>query len=297
MDDSSETQARDPDSGQHASQIPASRHPAAPPEALPPPFERFEIAHPAVPPDLGGLSILHLCDLHIRRARPWTPTLRRVLDGLPSVPVDLVCLGGDYAEHPPDAPAAASVLAELAGAWRARLGAVGVFGNHDDGATRALLRASLPDVRWLDAETVPLPAPGAALAVVGASYPEDAFAAVASAAEPPTPATLRVGLAHHPAGAVAMTQLRVPIVLSAHTHGGQWRAGPSLAPHTSCDLPASLAWGVVRFDRSLVLTPRGLGTAALHLRVRCPPQAPLYVLRHGPLLGSGGRSAERLIAW
>ncbi len=259
---------------------------------MPAPLERFEVRHPAVPEALDGLSVLHLADLHVRARRPNSRVVRQLLRSVAEVEVDLVCLGGDYAENAGDGEAATEVVAEVVAACRARLGCVGVFGNHDDGRTRDLMRERIGGVQWIEAGVEHI----GGMRVFGASYPEDALSAARALAEGGSKGAFVLGLVHHPTGALAMAQLGAPIVLAAHTHGGQWRFGPSLAPHTSCDLPAELAWGIVRFGGSLVCTTRGIGTAAVHFRINCPAHAPVYVLRRGEVgVRDRGAWAERLV--
>lgn len=265
---------------------PVRRLSADRPVQIPGPLESYELAHPAVPPSLDGFRILHIADLHTRR--PWgaDSTVGRLIDALPRFPVDLVVLTGDYADQPGQEAPAIRTLRALARAWRSRLGAVGVYGNHDPARLKELLPKAMPQIRWLHPSGA-IQLSGVPLRVLGASYPEDVSAAVIADRElPPDPGQFRILLTHMPTEIFPAETFDLPIVFAGHTHGGQLRLSPKMAPHTSSDLPSSLASGLLRHHGTLCAISRGLGEGFLqHLRLNCPPQAPIYTLRRGPAAG------------
>ncbi len=253
---------------------------------LPRPLERYDICHPDVPPSWEGATILHLTDLHVRRGRPWTPVLRELMRVLPQIEVDLVVLTGDYPDKPRDEAAALDVIRQLAGAWRCRKGAFGIWGNHDSAGIVSRC-AEVPGVRWLDGGGVDL---GGGLAVAGTSFPEDTLALVyALESRHISPQTHFVlALAHYPTEGYSLAAMGVQLVLAGHTHGGQIRLSPSRAPHTSGDMPSDLASGLFATGNTLVAVSRGLGNAVVPFRMNCPPQAVVYRLVRGALDGSRG---------
>ncbi len=238
-----------------------------------------ELSHPEIPPQLNGLRILHLTDLHIRRGRPITPQLRKTMFALRRTPADLVFLTGDIMHRRGDEHAALQSLEALASAWSARLGAFGVFGNHDsvDFANAAKARTDIP-IQWLVNENCDV---GTNLRIVGASYPEDVLTAVGKKAS--VPGRLSLAISHYPTEIFTAAELGLPLLFCGHTHGGQFRLNKNYIPHTSCDLPGSKACGLLRFKGTVCAISRGLGTALLQFRVNCPSQIPLYILRRGPL--------------
>lgn len=252
----------------------------------PAPLECYELAHPAVPQSLEGFRILHIADLHTRR--PWGPdsTVGRLIEALPNFPVDLVVLTGDYADQPGQEAPAIRTLRAVAKAWRSRLGAVGVFGNHDPARLKTLLPDALPRIRWLHPSGA-IQLPDVPLRVLGASYPEDvSAAAIAERKLPDDPGQLRILLTHMPTEIFPAETFGIPLHFAGHTHGGQLRLSPRFAPHTSSDLPSSLASGLLRHHNTLCAISRGLGEGFLqHLRLNCPPQAPIYTLRRAPAAG------------
>lgn len=260
---------------------------------LPAPLERYDITHPAVPPALDGMTILHLTDLHVTRPPLGRPGFRRLLDGIAGITVDLVALTGDYTSHPGDEPHALAALALLRDAWRARIGAFGVFGNHDSALVVALARR-MPGITWLHNSFADVP--GLPLRVIGCGYPEDLLGTLLSmpggrAGVAESPERFPLTLVHHPTEILPAAEFGLPLLLAGHTHGGQVRVSARLAPHTSSDMPMTRACGVLRLRSTLACVSRGLGEALVELRVNCPPQAPVYTLRRGPL---PARRADRL---
>lgn len=264
---------------------------ARPAPALPFPIECYDLPHPGVPPALEGFRILHIADPHQRGPLRRRSPIGRLLAALPGLEVDLVVLTGDYQDHPGDEPHAVEALEALAGAWRSRHGAIGIWGNHDTEALRALAPAS-DGIAWLEAGVVALA--GLPMRVLGASYPEDCLAAARRAGPA---AVFTLALLHYPTEVYAAANLGAHLALAGHTHGGQVRLHAGLAPHTSCDLPHDAASGVLRLRDTLCATSRGLGTTLLPLRLRCPAQAPIYTLRRAPLPGAPCEVATPVVRW
>ncbi|MCG3124014.1 MAG: 3',5'-cyclic adenosine monophosphate phosphodiesterase CpdA [Phycisphaerales bacterium] len=263
---------------------------------LPFPLEFVDLRHPRYPSDHPPLTILHLTDLHVRHRRGWTPSLERVSRVLAHTPVDLAVFTGDAMDHPGDEDSALTALARLVSALRTRLGVVGVFGNHDSAGFR--LRADfIPGITWLRDDVLDLP--GTGIRLLGPEDPED-LVGLALAHHDLGRASPRfdIALTHYPTEIYPAAQLGIPLVLAGHTHGGQIRLTRNIAPHTSTDLPGRLASGILRLNDTLCGVPRGLGEAVVNWRLHCPRQAPVYVLRHGPLADAPAPPAlVRLTAW
>lgn len=281
--------------GSPGTALPSLRRPVAPF-----PLEFVQISHPELPEKLDGFTILHLTDFHIRRGRPLTPFLRDLIRTLPTLPVDLACFTGDAMNYPGDEAAALDATASIFSAIRTRHGVLGVFGNHDSPAFRSAA-SRIPSVRWLREQVVELP--DLPLTCVGPEDPED-FLATLLAAPPGWQGSsrFRIALAHYPTEIYPAAEFGMHMLLAGHTHGGQLRLSPDIAPHTSSDLPGRLASGVLRLGRTISCVPRGLGQAVVDWRFSCPPQAPIYILRRGPWQGPGGANDDcsqltRLLAW
>lgn len=261
----------------------------------PAPIEPFDLGHPSVPPELEGLRILHLTDSHVERIAPQPAHHHRLLDALARTPVDLIVLTGDYMTNPGDEPAALRALAQLTEAWRTRLGAFAVGGNHD--TPRFLARArEIPGIHWLSSDSVKIPIDlgrgASVLRLIGAGFPEnllDSFDASDN--------SFSIALVHYPSEIFAAAELRIPIVLSGHTHGGQLRPHSSWLPHTSCDMPGNLASGVFRLRDTVLSISRGLGVAVLPFRVNCPAHAPLYTLKRRAFASRHCESIAAIYRW
>ncbi|MBX3379963.1 MAG: metallophosphoesterase [Phycisphaeraceae bacterium] len=261
----------------------------------PGPIEPFDLCHPAVPAELDGLRILHLSDSHIERLYPQPTHHHRLLDALARTQADLIVLTGDFMTSPGDEPAALQALDQLARVWRNRFGAFAVRGNHDtprfiDGAKQ------IPGLRWLSNDSVKIPIDlgrgNSHLRIVGSGFPENLLDSI-----DPSDNSFTVALVHYPSEIFAAAELRIPIVLSGHTHGGQVRTHASWLLHTSCDMPGNLASGVFRLRDTVLCISRGLGAAVLPFRINCPSQAPLYTLRRRAFATQNCDSIAAIYRW
>ncbi len=277
---------------------------------IPPfPLEIAAIHHPELPPELDGFSILHLTDLHSRRGRPATPFVRELASSLAYCPVDLAVFTGDAMDHPGDESAALTALGSLLASCRARHGVLAVFGNHDSSTFRAAA-SQFPGIRWLRNQSLTIP--GLPLRILGPEDPADLLATCLCSPDPtpaptphptphasprPSPAPFTIALSHYPTDIYPAAEFGIHLLLAGHTHGGQLRLSPDLAPHTSTDLPGRLACGILRLRSTLCAVPRGLGQAVVELRFNCPPQAPTYILKRGPFSTPTCPNLRRLEAW
>ncbi|MBX3358530.1 MAG: metallophosphoesterase [Phycisphaeraceae bacterium] len=276
------------------------------------PIERYEIPHPALPPALDGLTVLHLSDLHARshpHARlPFT--FGSLLAAMCTVTVDVVALTGDFMHAPGHERGAIKALELIAGVLAerpARIGAYGVFGNHD---TPGLIREAvrIAGITWLAKADRPhqpriVDEPSNGLRVIGLNWPEDTAGLGLQLQEGPArPGVFPLTLAHMPTTIVSAAQLGLPLILAGHTHAGQVRLHARHAPYTSSDLPPDKASGVLRLRETLCCISRGLGDSVFPgLRFNCRHHAPLYTLRSAPLpalgFGADPRYISQVIPW
>ncbi len=266
-------------------------------------IEEIELPLPHLPVALDGLRFVHLTDLHITRASKRYARLGAVLH---QRKFDLALLTGDYMTDEGDEEIALQVMGELCRQIRPRFGCFGVFGNHDTPAGQQKLRA-LP-ITWLDHDAQQVGA--LPLTLLGAhsgriERPDAVALALAQAgavgAAPPQLARdeqpVRMLLCHYPDWLPIAAEMRLDVMLSGHTHGGQIRLPGGQALINHADLPLALSAGLLRQRQTYCLLPRGVGEVQLPLRVCCPPQVLLVTLRRGPMLGQASAQPVSVRRW
>ncbi len=270
--------------------------PLSPARPESPVAERIELALPGLPPAMEGRTVLHISDLHIRRYRPW---FRRVLAMCGRLEPDFVCMTGDYMSWPRDEQAALTVMRDLARTIRPRLGCYASFGNHDTEAFKRLAR-EIEGVMWLEHRAAVLAEFG--ITFLGTSTPCDLLQTIVDARERERQIgvegrSYRILLGHEPSILITCADLGVEWALLGHTHGGQVRFGLPIALHNSSNIPLEHSSGILRCRDSIGTISRGLGESYFDVRLFCPPQLPLYVLRRGPLPGAFTRRMKCVRWW
>lgn len=241
-----------------------------------------------LPASLDGLRVVQLTDIHLG---PWNSVadVRRIVAAANALDPDLVALTGDYVLQSADyvAPAAAA----LAG-LRARVGVVGVLGNHDWWEDGALSKRELTiaGVRMVDNGRVFVtpwrritdsPQQGLCVAGVGdlmtdAQHYDQALGGL--------PADMpRLLLSHNPDVAEERAFIgsghRVDLMLSGHTHGGQIRFPVIGSPVTMSRYGQKYARGLVQGPACPVFISRGLGMAMLPIRFGSVPEIAVIELK------------------
>lgn len=259
----------------------------------------MDIHLPFLAPGSDGLRIAHLTDLHISAP---SPRLMRLATQLVAMRVDLVFLTGDYMNEHGDEEIALQTLKSLCSQLRPRIGAFGVFGNHDLRPFREEVR-KIPQVRWLNDETVALP--GLPIEIMGLDQVHEEWpdpVRLLLRREQPETAEgvrpVRLMLVHSPSAIPTVADLGADVAFCGHTHGGQIRLPGGRALVNACDLPLPLTSGLLRHRDTLIATSRGLGeTGFWRRRFFCPPHAPVYTLRKRSMPGRHTDAIEMLRAW
>lgn len=247
--------------------------------------EKVEVPLPQLPAAWNGLTITHLSDLHLGPGFTVSRHLPPVIDACCALQSDLLVMTGDWVDrHAHHLPAALPLLREL----RAPLGVFGCLGNHDVFNTR---RACVRLLRsWLGAnllinQSVTLERHGSRLTVSGMDYAMNAtqLARHWSTFSPVVaqPANVRIVLAHDPGLFPRLHALGADLVLSGHTHGGQWSLTPP--PHRVIG-PMMYSFpylrGLYREGNAALYVSRGLGQS-MPIRVNNPPEITQLTLRCG----------------
>jgi predicted MPP superfamily phosphohydrolase len=217
-----------------------------------------------LPRALQGLRCVQLSDLH---AGPCLGPgdLSDVVDSVNALEADFVFLTGDLISTA--WTEALEILDDLA-RIRARVAALGVFGNHDyHGRNEGRIAEAYAQrgIRFLRNECARFELGGAGVAVVGLEDLEEAKAVdLERARRGVLPGDLELVLCHNPLGALRLARPGCAAVFSGHTHGGQlslpvlWRFGPG---HPGLR---------VRLGPTTLIVSRGLGTVGLPFRLGAP---------------------------
>lgn len=193
------------------------------------------LALPQLPPDLDGLTIAHVTDIHVGRFTQGR-VLRKIVEVTNNLRADLVLLTGDLINMDlSDLPAALDVVRRM----DARSGVYMCEGNHDLIQSRAEFerRTKASGVPLMVNESLVVPVRGRPVQLLGLRWgsgnprgtraTEHGDAAIAASMQSLLPQLRRDGetfpilLAHHPHAFDPAAAAGIPLTLSGHTHGGQ----------------------------------------------------------------------------
>jgi len=239
------------------------------------PFD-FEWNHaklpiPGLPPQLSGLRIIHLTDLHVRG--PWHDAYDRLLERIAAADADLLLFTGDFVDNKKNhAPALPSVR-RIAAGLRAKHGVYAILGNHDRMHFLPRLRET-PGITAIGGERETIDIDRATVELIGlpGAVREDLPTDFAASMPPNADNTLRIVLSHFPDHLPRVAALQPHLFLAGHTHGGQvcLPGGIPIIKHDS--LPRRLCSGIHRVGDTWLVVGRGFGATTLPLRVFCPPE-------------------------
>jgi predicted MPP superfamily phosphohydrolase len=254
---------------------------------------RLEVTHRRIalrdlPRELDGLRVVQITDIH---HSPWfsRERVREVVDAANELRPDLVLLTGDYADQAADY--LAPVVAEFT-RLRPLIGTVAVLGNHDwfDDASLAreeFARAGIPLIdnarRVLTPERrlVANAERGLALCGVGdllEDRPDYRLALDGLPSGMP-----RLLLSHNPdvgeEPGLTRSGLRVDLIISGHTHGGQVKLPFLGAPVTMSRYGQKYREGLVEGPVCPVFICRGIGFSGLPIRLGATPELAVLEFR------------------
>ena len=244
-----------------------------------PDVRTVEITLDRLPPELDGLRLVQLSDLHASRLlqAPW---MRAVVDRTNALHPDLILLTGDQVDGSTAARAAdVAPLRDL----KARLGVFAIPGNHEYYSNYAAWMAALGKLglRMLPNAHAVIEEKGHALVVAGTT---DHSAARFGLPQPNVAAALAgaprdavtVLMAHQPRDAGRNAGAGIDLQLSGHTHGGQI-VGLHLVTRAANE---GFVSGLYRVGAMALYVSNGAGLwNGLPIRIGRPSEIALIVLR------------------
>lgn len=231
---------------------------------------RAIVGVPNLPDAFVGMTVAFVSDTH---HGPHVPLdyIRKIVELTNSLKADLVLLGGDYVHA--GGRYIAPGIAEL-GKLKAPLGRFGVLGNHDawDGEAEskaALAKAGITELtntgRWIERGGDRIRLGG-----VGDLWTDDQDLDAALGSASRRDAVLL--LSHNPDFAETLTDPRVGLMLSGHTHGGQVVLPGVGAPVVPSKYGQKYLEGLVQAPNCRVFVGRGVGTVTVPVRLFCRPE-------------------------
>lgn len=250
--------------------------------------QRRTLALRDLPPGLAGLRLVQVSDVH---HGPWLSLdyVRHVVATANALNPDVVLLTGDYV-HESDSYVApvADALSKL----RARIGTVGVLGNHDwyEGGRSILGAFAKNQLPLIDNQRLFLrpdrtiaknAGEGLCIAGIGDYWEGSPDFHTALGGVPRGVPTLL--LSHNPDAAedprFRNGNYRVDLMISGHTHGGQvWVPGLG-TPILPSQYGQKYASGLVKGPACDVFVSKGVGVSGLPVRFGVPPELVVFDLQ------------------
>jgi predicted MPP superfamily phosphohydrolase len=243
---------------------------------------RLDLPVAGLHPDLDGLTILHLSDLHLGTVSLNARALGRALDWAAEEEPDLVAVTGDLVTRAGGRGALERALGRLS----PPLGTYVVLGNHDVDESRDPFRKPIdlsdlrvPGTALLRDEQLTVRKGDAAIQVVGVDPVTYRHGASGPAGRADEGADLRILLCHYPDVVRWLPPGLFQVVLAGHFHGGQICVPSPWGRLRLKDFRASYWEGLFETPAGPLHVSRGLGTSFVPFRFFARPEATLLTLR------------------
>ena len=244
-------------------------------------FRDVEATLPRLPPELDGLTVVHLSDFHLGTISFNGRTLERAVRWASEQPCDIVAITGDLLSW----RRGEAQLERAVAALRPRLGVFVVLGNHDLEVTRdpfsqptdasVVVRAGAV---LLDNTSVLHEVDGKTVQIVGGDQTLGPYwSRLADLADPE--ADLRILLFHFPDVVRYLVPEAFDLVLAGHLHGGQICIPTPRGKMRLEHLRAEHWEGLHQTPAGLLHVSRGLGASFVPFRFLARPEATRLVLR------------------
>lgn len=236
-----------------------------------------DIRIPGLHPDLDGLRIVQLTDIHMS---PFLSEreLNRAIGIANDTRANLALVTGDLITSAADP--LALCLTRLAG-LRADAGIFGCMGNHEiyaetqDYTEREGARLGM---RFLRSASEPLRFGNATLNLAGVDYQHLKEPYLVGAEKMVRPGALNVMLSHNPDVFPVAARQGWDLTIAGHTHGGQVRVEILRQDLNIARFFTPYVDGIYRDGASSIFVSRGIGTIGLPARLGAPPEVALLRL-------------------
>jgi len=241
------------------------------------------IVIPGLPPDLDGLRLTQLTDIHLS---PFLSEkeLAHAVDLANSTRPHLMLVTGDLITRPGDPLDAC--LAQLA-RLRADAGIFGCNGNHEiyTGIESYVERmGARQGLHILRSRAQRLRFGSATLNLAGVDYQSTRKPYLRGAGRLVEPDAFNILLSHNPDVFPVAAAQGYQLTIAGHTHGGQVRVEILRQDLNIARFFTPYVDGLYRQDDKAIFVSRGIGTIALPARIGAPPEVALLILRahNGP---------------
>ena len=235
----------------------------------------YVIRSTRVPPELDGLRVAQISDLHLRS---WNGVLAAARLKLADIDPEMIVITGDLGDTRAPAQSVADLVHRLLDGLTPSLGVFAVLGNHDD---RQLTELVEPDVRVLNNEHVRVEYCGQSLVVAGIDDRTPTSSDVPSAILGAASEQFTVLLAPFPSAIYRLPPKHVDLMLAGHTHAGQIRLpGVGALWPVFEGIPRKFCKGLHEWNGTRFYVNAGLGCSwILPFRVCCPPEIAVFTLK------------------
>ena len=237
---------------------------------------RIEIECPCWPRAFDGIRIAHISDFHIGDLLPIERAMA-VVGQLRDEQPDMICNTGDVIDL--DCIDVGPVFRALQ-AIEPPLGNYLVLGNHDelDDPDRLRSIATASGITVLDDSTIRIVRNGKELVIGGIQWARTPEACRRRLDRTVSSHDVDLLLSHNPKAFDHAAELRIPLVLSGHTHGGQ--IARRNRPDANLAIAHRRSAGVYEHGESRLFVTVGVG-AWFPLRMNCPAEVVILTVRSG----------------
>ncbi|MCW5982372.1 MAG: metallophosphoesterase [Bryobacteraceae bacterium] len=232
---------------------------------------------PGLPPDLEGLRLVQLSDIHLSPFLERMEVERAVAMANETKP-HLALVTGDLITARDEL---LTDCLECLGKLRAEAGVLGCLGNHEvvaDCEQRAKREGARLGIDFLRGEARLLRFGQAAINVAGVDYQAKFQPYLAGAEKLVRPEWINILLSHNPDVFPVAARQGYDLTLAGHTHGGQITLAPFEQYLNLARLFTPYVYGLYREGRASIYVTRGIGTVGVPARIGAPPEIALIRL-------------------